>query len=957
MVPNVPLPLAHTSAAMLEFARLREMVTGYATTAPGREWTLALEPSGDAAWASAEQQRVSDALRLLCAGSSFDFHGLIDPGDWLDRARIAGAVLEVDELRALSALVGRFRAFQEWMFGLPEIPGLRIETRGTHGEVAPDHSIPSFANNATRSTRLGSLRAGSAAAAHPEIFQVSSAAAERPGAPTHSDSLRQLAAPLIAARFAGLVQALDGKFEGDGSIADHASPELARIRRQMERQQRAIEDSLRAMLRRLGPEGGLQEDLITVRGERFVLPVKAEWKRRVPGVMHGASSSGQTYFIEPIETIEQNNELQRLLEEEQAEERRILAAMTRQVGEHADAIRECAKILAEVESLFARARFAADFHCVAPVFSAPGSERIFLKAARHPLLEKRLREPMSQKRDMGHPDSDGCANSSGQLNSIPPFAMEPQRVGRPDSSERSQKTQVSFANLGHPHSSHAELSSAQRVAPAKAIVPLDLELAAATPQLIISGPNTGGKTVALKTVGLLALMAQAGIPVPAEAAELPLFDAVLADIGDAQSIEQDLSSFSAHITRLNEISDLATASSLVLLDELGSATDPEEGAALAAAIAAHFCARHAWCLISTHHTSLKVYAANTPGVQNAAAGFEEDTFAPTYHIRVGVPGVSAGIHIAERLGMDAAILADAKERLGKQTVEIGRFLDRLHADLLAVNTERAQLQRREEEIAKERQRLEREGRQEQQRKVQEMEGKLSSLLKAFEAQVREVLRGIEDRSAQQKVAKQAERGLAKLRREFRDQVDATVVAHRTGADRGDPNARPHIVRSVNVGDIVKLRSLGKTAVVERQVDAENFEVSVGQLKMRIRRNDIAEVVTSAADRARQATPVAARSKGIRVSLNPERAAETSAGATEINVIGRTVEEATDAVEKFLDDAFLEGLPRVRIVHGVGMGILRKALRTYLGKHPQVDKVSEPPQNEGGAGATVVELRQ
>ncbi|MGO8717642.1 MAG: endonuclease MutS2 [Acidobacteriaceae bacterium] len=484
------------------------------------------------------------------------------------------------------------------------------------------------------------------------------------------------------------------------------------------------------------------------------------------------------------------------------------------------------------------------------------------------------------------------------------------------------------------------------------------ELPAAAPQLIISGPNTGGKTVALKTVGLLALMAQAGIPVPAEAAELPLFDAVLADIGDAQSIEQNLSSFSAHILRLNAISELATPHSLVLLDELGSATDPEEGAALAAAIAAHFLQRRAWCLISTHHTSLKVYAANTPGVQNAAAGFEEETFAPTYHIRVGVPGVSAGIHIAERLGMDAAILADARERLGKQTVEIGRFLDRLHADLLAVNTERAQLQRREEEIAKERQQLEREGRQEQQRKVQEMEAKLSSLLKAFEAQVREVLRGIEDRTAQQKVAKQAERGLAKLRREFRDQVDATVVAHQTGADRGDPNAQPHIVRNVNVGDTVKLRSLGKAALVERQVDADNFEVSVGQLKMRIRRGDIAEVMTSAADRARQVTPLAvARSKGIRVSLAREAAQAESALATEINVIGRNVDEATDEVEKFLDQAFLEGLPRVRIVHGIGMGILRKALRAYLEKHPQVEKVSEPPQNEGGAGATVVELRQ
>ncbi|MEO6964749.1 MAG: Smr/MutS family protein, partial [Acidobacteriaceae bacterium] len=393
------------------------------------------------------------------------------------------------------------------------------------------------------------------------------------------------------------------------------------------------------------------------------------------------------------------------------------------------------------------------------------------------------------------------------------------------------------------------------------------------------------------------------------------------------------------------------------LDELGSATDPEEGAALAAAIAAHFVARRAWCLISTHHTSLKVYAANTPGVQNAAAGFEEETFAPTYQIRIGVPGVSAGIHIAERLGMDAALVADARQRLGKQTAEIGRFLDRLHADLLAVNTERAQLQRGEQELLQERERLEREGRQEQQRKVKEMEGKLASLLNAFESQVRETLRGIEDRTAQQKVAKQADRGLAKLRREFREQVDATVVAHRTGADRGDPNAQPHIVRQVGVGDTVRLRSLGKAAVVQRQVDDDNFEVAAGQLKMRIRRSDIAEVVASATERT-QATPIlAARSKGIRVSLARDSTRETVSAATEINVIGRNVEEATDEVERFLDQAFLEGLPRVRIVHGVGMGILRKALRTYLTRHPQVARVSEPPQNEGGAGATIVELRQ
>jgi DNA mismatch repair protein MutS2 len=669
---------------------------------------------------------------------------------------------------------------------------------------------------------------------------------------------------------------------------------LARIRRQIERQQRQIEEALRTTLRRMGESGSLQEELITIRGERFVIPVKVEWKRRIPGVVHGTSSSGQTVFVELLETIEQNNELQRLLEEEQAEVQRILAEITRSLAAHAGAIAEGAKILAEVESLFARARFATEFDCAVPEFfpadnsSADNSSadqpetRLALFAARHPLLEKRLRA------------------AGGK------------------------------------------------------VVPLFLDLGSDARQLIVSGPNTGGKTVALKTVGLLALMAQAGVPVSAERAQLPVFDAVLADIGDAQSIERDLSTYSAHITRLDEIAHQATADSLVLLDELGTATDPEEGAALAAAIAEHFLKLRAWCLVSTHHTSLKVYAANTAGVQNASAGFDELTLAPTYQIRVGVPGASAGINIAQRLGLDAGIIAAARQRLGSQTEEVARFLDHLHRDLLAVSNERDHLRLREQELARERNKLEVEGRKEQKLKVRMLEDKLASLLKDFEYQVKETLRAIEDRSLQQKVSKDAERRMVRLRREFREQFDMTVVAHQGGADQGDANAQQHIVREVQVGDTVKLRSLGKAAEVRRQIDADTFEVAAGALKMRIRRDDIAEVIAHARQQQQSTSPLeSARRKGIRVSLSrPETAA-----SMEINVIGSTVDEATDAIEKFLDRAFLDGLPRIRVVHGSGMGVLRKALRAYLERHPQVASVSEPPQNEGGAGATVVELRQ
>ena len=487
------------------------------------------------------------------------------------------------------------------------------------------------------------------------------------------------------------------------------------------------------------------------------------------------------------------------------------------------------------------------------------------------------------------------------------------------------------------------------------IVPITIELEGDRRQLVITGPNTGGKTVSLKTLGLLALMAQSGMPVPADRAEMPVFDAILADIGDYQSIEQNLSTFSAHVSNIDFISRTATADSLVLLDELGSATDPEEGAALAVAIAEHF--RKAGCMIviSTHHTSLKVYGANTPGVINASVGFNETTLQPTYELKIGVPGASAGINIAQRLGLNSAIIDSARSRLGSQTQDVARFLDRLHADLRELDDERSRMKVREQELDREKQHLAAEGRKEQQAKIREMEQKLEALFRDFEYHVRETVNAVQDRAAQQKLSKDAERRIAKMRREFREQFDSTVVAHHTGADRGDPNAQPSLVKHVSEGDTVKLKSMGRAAVVKKKVGDHHFDVEIGSMKMRINREDIAEVLSSAQGKSpSQATPVeAARARGITVKLQNE---STAATPTEINVIGRTVDEATSEVERFVDRAFLAGMPRVRIVHGSGMGILRKALRQYLQKHPHVESVTEPPSNEGGGGATVVELR-
>jgi len=473
-------------------------------------------------------------------------------------------------------------------------------------------------------------------------------------------------------------------------------------------------------------------------------------------------------------------------------------------------------------------------------------------------------------------------------------------------------------------------------------------------QLIISGPNTGGKTVGLKTVGLIALMAQSGIPVPAESAELPVFDSVFADIGDYQSIEQNLSTFSAHVSNIDSISKTATARSLVLLDELGSATDPEEGAALAVAIAKHFLDLGATSIISTHHTALKVYATNTPGVVNAAVGFNEKTLQPTYELKVGVPGASAGINIAQRLGLNAQIIAAARQRLAGQTQDIASFLDQLHQQLDAVERERTELRKREQEVAREKSRLEFEGLKDQRQQVRELEKKLENLLREFEYQAREAVNAVQDRAAAQKISKDAERRITRLRREFKEQFDSTVVAHRTGADRGDPNARPGEVKHVSEGDTVRLKSLGRDAVVKRRIDENTFEVEAGIMKMRVPRSDIASVVRTAVPERLDTPVAAARARGISVSLKNED--DDLSVPTEINVIGQTVDDATREVEKFVDRAFLAGMPRVRVVHGSGMGILRKALRQFLKTHPHVATVIEPPQNEGGAGATVVELR-
>src|SRR5437588_6378924 len=617
----MPQPLKHTSSHVLEFDAFREVFAGYLASPLGKARVAELAPTEDREWINAQQQLAEEARKFLAAGGRFDFSALFDAETLLAKTRIEGAALDIHELRDVLLLADKASEWREIALNPPE-----------------------------------AIKDG-------------------------WKNMRELS--LGIADFTPLLRFFRNKISPDGTLDDRASPELARIRRDVEKQKRTIQDSLRSYLRRLAEGGAVQQELVTIRGERFVVPIKIEQKRRVQGVVHGASSSGQTVFVEPLETIEQNNELVRLLDEEQSEIHRILLEMTCRIGENSDAILSAAATLADLELQFAKARFAEDYRCVPVDFGIredgrprppmPTEGRLLLDKARHPLLERNLK---SQGGD---------------------------------------------------------------------IVPITVELEGARRELIITGPNTGGKTVALKTVGLLALMAQSGLPVPADRAQLPVFDAILADLGDYQSIEQNLSTFSAHVTNIDFISRTATIHSLVILDELGSATDPEEGAALAVAIAEHFRGIGAMTVISTHHTSLKIYAANTPSVINAAVGFDEATLQPTYQLKLGVPGASAGINIAQRLGLNPHIIASARSKLSTQTRDVARFLDRLHAELREAENERLKLQQREREVEREKARLAAEGAREQRDRVREMQKKLDSLFKDFEYHAREAVNWIQDR--------------------------------------------------------------------------------------------------------------------------------------------------------------------------------------------------------------------
>lgn len=657
-----------------------------------------------------------------------------------------------------------------------------------------------------------------------------------------------------------LIQAIECAINERGEVMDTASDELARLRQELNTQRARWLDKLERIIHSATNSKFIQEPIITERDGRYVIPLRAEAKGRIPGIVHDTSASGATLFIEPLATVEIGNRVRELERAHAREVERILRELTARVAAEADTLEANVARLAELDLAFAKAKYSAEIEGVQPEIQAWTSNQaprsmLELLDARHPLLD-------------------------------------PQTV-----------------------------------------VPISLRLGGEFSILVITGPNTGGKTVTLKTVGLLAVMAQSGLHIPARAgSRLPIFSGIYADIGDEQSIEQSLSTFSAHLKNIIEILHDADAHSLVLLDELGAGTDPVEGAALARAILMHLLKRNMHALVATHYAELKAFAQSTPGVQNASVEFDAETLAPTYRLTIGLPGQSNALAIAARLGLDQDILADARRALTRSDLELETML--------------ADIKRAQQEIASAHAHAELARRQAEQRAA-EARRQLAEL-QAARAEI--LQRAREEAQATIELAREE---LNRWRQEWKraphthqafEQAHAQLEALQEQLPAPPPNVTPppRVIlepAEITVGDRVWLARLGQIGEVVT-LDKEEAEVQVGNFRVRVKRDELGERVV---------TPIP-RVEATSVTLPQVKAPEM-----EISLRGMRAEDALDALEKYVDRAYRAGLPYVRVVHGKGTGTLRKLAREHLRAHPLVASIRTGEAHEGGEGVTIAKL--
>jgi len=685
------------------------------------------------------------------------------------------------------------------------------------------------------------------------------------------------------------IERINKKLLPSGEIDDSASPALASIRREIASQRARLTKSLESAMRSAGE--AIQDQIVTQRNDRFVIPVKADFRGKVGGVAHGFSSSGATVFVEPLDAIEANNELQNLKGKEEREVARILFELTESLREQLPAIEAAVDAVAELDFIKAKVEFARKFRAIVPEISEKGV--LDLVEARHPLLQANIEQ----------------------------LTADSSQLAAGTKSDRRE------------------------------IVPSSFSLTSEEPVMIISGANAGGKTVVLKTAGLLSLMAISGLPVPAKEARIPFYRSVLADIGDHQSLSANLSTFSSHMSNIAGMIRECVAPSLVLLDEAGTGTDPEEGSALGVAIVDHFrrvCGSEV--IASTHYRGLKIYAANDPGVVNASVEFDEKTLQPTYKLLLGLAGASSGIQIAGRFGIKPEVIDHARENLDISAQEAEAYLRKLSTETKQAEDLRIALEEEREAVAMKYAGLEVEAVKKEKARQKEFERTLAETVESFDRQSKAFLESIEDKALKNKLEKERSARKAELNRSVISKIGAAKPGQRAAAFH--PGSTPYeggvaaasadgVVLSVGSSVIT---TFGNVGTIEK-MDKETAEVLVGGMRLRQKLSDLQAVAPQAETR-----PVG------RVSNQLSKPIDSPDVPAELNLIGKTTAEADYELDRFIDEAYMASLPRVRIIHGFGTGALKNFVHHFLRNHDLVERFAFASSDQGGNGATIAELR-
>ena len=827
----------------LEYTKIITQLESHAASPLGKSLCQELSPSSDLEEIRTRQAQTTDAVNRVRLKGSVSFSGLREIGGSLKRLEI-GSSLSIPELLSISSVLtvaSRAKAYgrrdtEDPPVFTPRFPGQKPPKQAEVAEYVPDSLDP--------------------------LFQ-----SIEPLTPLNNEIKRCILS--------------------EDEIADEASPGLSRVRRSIKAAADRIHTQLNSILN--SHRTYLQDAVITMRDGRYCLPVKAEYKNQVSGMVHDQSATGSTLFIEPMAIVKLNNEIRELEIQEQKEIEAVLASLSNEAAPHIEELLLNMELLAQLDFIFAKAALSRQYRCSAPVFNDKG--RIHIKDGRHPLLD-------------------------------------PQKV-----------------------------------------VPINIWLGKNFDLLIVTGPNTGGKTVSLKTVGLFTLMGQAGLHIPAwEGSELAVFDEVFADIGDEQSIEQSLSTFSAHMTNIVSILQQADSRSLCLFDELGAGTDPTEGAALAIAVLSFLHNMKCRTMATTHYSELKVFALTTPGVENACCEFSVETLQPTYRLLIGIPGKSNAFAISKKLGLPDFIIEDAKSHLEAKDESFEDLLASLETSRVTIEKEQEEIRSYKEEIAQLKSRLTQKEERLDERKdklIRNASEEAQRILREAKETADQTIREINRLASESGVGKELEAQRAKLREQLKKTDDKLAV-------KAKGPSQPISPKKLKIGDGVKVLSMNLKGTVSTLPDAKgDLFVQMGILRSRvnirdlelIREDDISATLGDGSSRTYGGTAAGSKAKktfsqakGNGNGSGQIRMSKSFSVGTEVNLIGMTTDEAVPAMEKYLDDAYLAHMPSVRVVHGRGTGALKNACHKRLRQLKYVKDFRLGEFGEGGTGVTIVTFK-